>query len=357
MHRWRNRHLAVLLWRLPRGEGRTVITLSSRDLPAADRFSWFCDLVARDMAPHNIVTEHASDFPASARLLSLGDRVGVSSVAFPTMQSIRTPRLIRRSDPELWVLALVVRGAMQREQGGNRVNPRPGDLALYDTSRPYWASVATDDVAQCIVLHLPRQAVPVPEQALRRLVATELPSRTGIGALLSELLAGIVKQGPAVEAGQIPRLASAVGDLTTAFLASLCEADGAATADARKAARLRQIKSFIRARLGEPGLTPTAVAAAHHISLRALQYLFREDGGTVGAFIREQRLERCRADLTDPLLADRSVAALASRAGFSDAAAFSRVFKAHYGMPPGEYRRTHGVPQRRNRAGQPDGEL
>ncbi|MEV6025947.1 helix-turn-helix domain-containing protein [Streptomyces sp. NPDC052036] len=335
-----------------------MITLSSRDLPAADRISWFCDLVARDMAPHDIVTQHDSDFPASARLLSLGDRVGVSSVAFPTMQSIRTPRLIRRSDPELWVLALVVRGAMQREQGGNHVNPRPGDLVLYDTSQPYWASVATDDVAQCIVLHLPRQAVSVPEQALRRLVATELPSRTGIGALLSDLLAGIVKQGAKVEAaGQIPRLASAVVDLTTAFLASLCEADGAETAAARKTAQLHQIKSFIRARLGEPGLTPTAVAAAHHISLRALQYLFREDGGTVGAFIREQRLERCRADLIDPLLADRSVAALALRAGFSDAAAFSRVFKAHFGMPPGEYRRSHGVPQRRNRAGQPDREL
>ncbi|MGV9563357.1 AraC-like ligand-binding domain-containing protein [Streptomyces sp. NPDC003480] len=322
-----------------------VVTLSSRDLPAPERFGWFCDLVARDMAPHDIVTEHVPDFRASARLLSLGDRIGVSSVTFPTMQSIRTRRLIRRSDPELWVLALVVRGAMQREQGGNRVDPRPGDLVLYDTSQPYWASVATDDVAQSIVLHLPRQAVPVPEQRLRRLVATELPSRTGTGALLSDLLTGLVKQGPKVEAGHIPRLASAVFDLTTAFLAGLCEADGAQTGAARRAAQLHQIKCFIRARLGEQELTPTAVAAAHHISLRALQYLFREDGVTVAGFIREQRLERCRADLTDPLLAGRSVAAIAFRAGFSDAAAFSRAFKARYGMPPGAYRRSQGEPQ------------
>lgn len=82
-----------------------------------------------------------------------------------------------------------------------------------------------------------------------------------------------------------------------------------------------------------------------------MQYLFREDGRTVGTFIREQRLERCRAGLADPRLAGRSVAAIAVRAGFSDAAAFSRAFKARYGMPPGEYRRLHGEPPSQSRAG------
>ncbi|MFD1658775.1 helix-turn-helix domain-containing protein [Streptomyces caeni] len=319
--------------------------LNSRDLPAAERLDWFCELVARDMAPHDIVTEHVSDFDASATLLPLGDRIGVSSVAFPAMRSIRTRRLIRRSDPELWVLALVVKGVMQREQGGNHVNPGPGDLVLYDTSQPYWASIGTDDVAQSIVLHLPRRSVPVPEQALRRLVATVLPSTTGIGALLSQLLRGLVEQGPALEAGRTPRLSSAVVDLTTAFLASLSDDEGPQTASARRAAQLHRIKSFIRSRLGEPELTPTAVAAAHHISPRALHYLFREDGRTVGQYIREQRLERCRAELTDPRAAGRSVAAIANRAGFCDPAAFSRAFKARYGMPPAEYRRSQGRSQ------------
>jgi AraC-like DNA-binding protein len=320
------------------------MTLRSQDLPAAERLGWFRELVARDMAPHDIVTEHVSDFSASATLLSLGDRIGLSSVAFPAMQSIRTRRLIRRSDPELWVLALVVRGNMQREQGRNHVSPRPGDLVLYDTSQPYWASIATDDVAQSIVLHLPRRTVPVLEQALRRLVATALPSRTGIGALLSQFLSGLVEQGPHLEAGQSVRLASVVVDLTTAFLASLSDADGPRTKAARRVAQRHQIKSFIRSRLGEPGLTPMAVAAAHHMSLRALQYLFREDGGTVGEFIREQRLERCRAALSDPCLVGLSVAAIAAGAGFPDATVFSRAFKARYGMPPGEYRRSHGEP-------------
>nr|WSY57631.1 helix-turn-helix domain-containing protein [Streptomyces sp. NBC_00886] len=321
-----------------------MITFRSQDLPAGERLGGFCELVARDMAPHDIVAERVSDFPASATLLPLGDRIGVSGVAFPAMQSIRTRRLIRRSDPELWILALVVSGAMQREQGRNRVTPFPGDLVLYDTSQPYWASIATDDVAQSIVLHLPRALVPVPEQALRRLVATALPSRTGTGALLAQLLRGLVEQAPRLGAGETTRLTSAVVDLTTAFLAGVSEVQGPRTGEARKAALLHQIKFFVRSRLGEPGLTPTAIAAAHHISPRTLHYLFRDDGRTVGEFIREERLERCRADLADPRLASRSIAAIAAGAGFSGAATFSRAFKARYGIPPGELRRGHAQP-------------
>ncbi|MEO3823297.1 helix-turn-helix domain-containing protein [Actinomadura sp. B10D3] len=35
---------------------------------------------------------------------------------------------------------------------------------------------------------------------------------------------------------------------------------------------------------------------------------------------------------------DRPVSAIAARWGFADAAAFSRVFRAAYGLPPGEFR-------------------
>ncbi|WP_158917435.1 helix-turn-helix domain-containing protein [Streptomyces broussonetiae] len=300
--------------------------------------------MARDIAPYDIVTEHVQDFPASATILPLDDRIGISSLTFPAMQSIRSRRLIQRSDPELWVLALDLRGAIQREQGRSHVDLRPGDMVLYDTSQPFWASVATDDVAQAVMLQLPRHMVPVPEQALRRLVATAMPARTGVGALLSGMLGGLIEQGPHLAAGQAARLTSVVVDLTTAFLAGLCEADGPQTSAARKTALLHQIKSFIRSRLGEPELTPAAVAAAHHVSLRSLHYLFREDGRTVGEFIREQRLQRCRANLLDSRMADRTIAQIALRAGFSDAATFSRAFKARYGTSPGEFRRNRGEP-------------
>jgi transcriptional regulator GlxA family with amidase domain len=58
----------------------------------------------------------------------------------------------------------------------------------------------------------------------------------------------------------------------------------------------------------------------------------------VSGLIRHERLEAVRRDLEDPLLANRSVAAIAARWCFFDAAHFSRVFRQHYGYPPSAVR-------------------
>ena len=50
------------------------------------------------------------------------------------------------------------------------------------------------------------------------------------------------------------------------------------------------------------------------------------------------RLQRCRRDLLDPRLADRSVAAIAFGWGFGDLSGFNRAFKAAYGVTPRELR-------------------
>jgi AraC-like DNA-binding protein len=60
---------------------------------------------------------------------------------------------------------------------------------------------------------------------------------------------------------------------------------------------------------------------------------------TVAAWIRHQRLECCRADLTDPRLRGMPVQAIGARWGFRSPADFSRAFRAAHGIPPGDYRR------------------
>ena len=54
--------------------------------------------------------------------------------------------------------------------------------------------------------------------------------------------------------------------------------------------------AFVEQHLGDADLTPAAVAAAHHVSLRQLHRLFETQETTVAAWIRHRRLERCRRD-------------------------------------------------------------
>ncbi|MFF5564692.1 helix-turn-helix domain-containing protein [Streptomyces sp. NPDC012623] len=58
----------------------------------------------------------------------------------------------------------------------------------------------------------------------------------------------------------------------------------------------------------------------------------------VSATIRHQRLERARHDLADPALRTVPVHGIAARWGFGHPAAFSRAFRAAYGVPPADYR-------------------
>ena len=102
-----------------------------------------------------------------------------------------------------------------------------------------------------------------------------------------------------------------------------------------------RIHAFIQEHLGDPELSPAAIAAANHISLRLLHKLFQEQGQTVAGWIRARRLERCRRDLLDPAQAACPVAAVAARWGFRSAIHFSRLFRATYGLPPHEYRLCH----------------
>jgi AraC family transcriptional regulator len=64
-------------------------------------------------------------------------------------------------------------------------------------------------------------------------------------------------------------------------------------------------------------------------------------GMTVGDYIRARRLESALRELSDPLLAHRSIAAIAARWCFPGQAHFTRAFHARYGMNPSAARKAH----------------
>ena len=127
-------------------------------------------------------------------------------------------------------------------------------------------------------------------------------------------------------------------DLAVAALAAQLGAEDRLAPETRRQALVSRVEAFIEQNLGDPGLTPAAIAAHHHISVGYLHRLFQPRQLTVAAWIRHLRLERCRADLANPRLRLRPVHAVGARWGFRSPADFSRAFRAAYGMPPGDYR-------------------
>lgn len=312
-------------------------------LPAGEGFALWRDTVGQMLVPMEIRSERADDFASEIRACDLG-ATQVAWLRYAPLEAYRTAALIRRSDPEFYFLAFSIRGHGDVTQNRRTAALGPGDLTLYSSSRPYHTLTPGEGFppyGKGILAIIPHAALPLPGNKLDQLLATRLSVGTGLVPLVSsyllELTRGTSRYGPA----DMIRLATVTLDLITAMLAERLDAGRSLPPDTRQGALLARICAFIQKHLADPALTPDVIAAAHHISRRYLYKLFASSGSTVAGWIRASRLERIRRDLADPLLHHQPVHTIAARWGMTDAAHFSRLFKAAHGVTPLSYRLQH----------------
>jgi AraC-like DNA-binding protein len=253
----------------------------------------------------------------------------------------RTPELISRADPDLLKLFLVCAGGSSVvEQGGRQARLSTGEFAFYDTRRPYEVTCGVDQQPTRVMTFMfPPSLLPLSPSGRRRLTAVRIPGGAGLGDLTSQFLLQLARNVEHYNPTEAARLSTVALEVLATRLARELDVGDWGTPEARRHALLVTVQGFIQQHLGDPRLTPAGVAAHHHMSLRSLHQLFHDEGLTVAGWIRARRLERCRHDLADPVLAARPVAAIAARWGFASAADFSRAFRAAHGLPPAEYRR------------------
>lgn len=310
----------------------------TENLPVAERFGSWRDMTASALVANFIRSEHEADFRARARLLELG-AVQVSGLAYPSLETRRTMKLIRSFDPESYQLMLNLRGSHRMIQGDRDTTCGPGEVMFFDSSRPWqgWAFADRDSV-RGVMVQIPRALLPFPANKVDQLIATRLPGHEGMAALLSGFVTQLVADTTTYTQADGVRLATCTLDLFVAFLAHHLDAAASMPPETHHRALRMRIHAFIQQHLGDPDLSPATIAAAHQISVRSLQRLFQDQGLTVAGWIRARRLERCHRDLADPLLRPRPIRAIAARWGFTNSAHFSRAFRAAYGSSPKDYR-------------------
>jgi AraC-like DNA-binding protein len=247
----------------------------------------------------------------------------------------RTPELISRGGTGYYKLSLQVSGHGLLVQDGRETVLHPGELAIYDTERPY--TLSFDDDFSTFVLMFPRRLIGLPTDDVAQMTATTLGSDQGIGHVVAPFISRIGHMLPELDGPIGHRLAMNVVDLLATVMAD--ELYSRPTESAHNPRLLRQAHQFIESQLGNEELTPAAVAAAQYISVRTLHQVFAGSGTTVARWIRDRRLEKCRRDLEDPLLADVPIGAVGARWGLTDPAHFSRLFRTAYGLSPAQYRR------------------
>ncbi|MGC1214901.1 MAG: helix-turn-helix domain-containing protein [Micromonospora sp.] len=319
-------------------------TLDTEQVPPADRFGVWLDMISGSPAPLRVRTDHAHDFVARADFIDLGP-MQLVNYRYPTVECVRTRKLVQRSDPDYYVLALTTSGNAASSQEGQRSIVAAHEFTFYDCSRPHEVNHYGDDQgrepASSIVAFIPYDALPLPPERLATLFAGRMSGSEGIGALLAQYLIQVASHPEQYHAADADRLATVGLDLASTMLGRHLVSEDAVPTEVRRRALLAQIRAHIRQHLGDATLSPQHIADAHHLSVRSLHRLFEDEETTVAAYVRDQRLERCRRDLADPTLRDRPIQAIAARWGFPDKAHFSRAFRAAHAVSPQAYRARH----------------
>jgi AraC-like DNA-binding protein len=243
----------------------------------------------------------------------------------------RTTGAVRQAPTDRLKICLQVRGRATVHQDGAEAVVEPGQMVLYDTSRPY--DLRLEGAWVCAVLAFPEVAVGLPRGAVRDALMRTVSLVSGPGAVLAGFVSSAVAQRESIAGGAAERLGEAGLHLVAGALVAGAPSEGRPTVANADALRLR-VLAHVRGHLGDPELGHASVAAAHHISPRTLTRLFEDQPYTVTDYIRARRLQAVKADLANPMLARVSIAAIAARWGFGDQAHFTRAFRAEFGTTP-----------------------
>lgn len=311
----------------------TLTTPDAVHTAVARSFAAWHELVSESFVPLQVRSSDPANFHGRLRSRIL-DELSIIEVTASVHSVHRTPALIARSDRQYFKLNLQLAGTGILVQDNREAVLLPGDLAIYDTNRPYTLAFESD--SRTLVLMFPHDALDLPTGSVGKLTATRMASDTGLGKMISPFMTQLAENLEVLSGPSGHRLAHNAVDLLSTMFADKLDQDPIERPHEELLGRIRR---FIEANLADPELSPATIAAAHFISTRHLHNVFQEAGTTVAHWIRTRRLENCRRELRDPLLAHRPVSSVAARWGFIDAAHFSRIFRAAFGEPPSAYRR------------------
>ncbi|MEM9971190.1 MAG: helix-turn-helix domain-containing protein [Pseudomonadota bacterium] len=299
----------------------------------SERFAFWKESVCESYVQLGCEAENTQQFRGSIDI----DRHSVLAVSNVTGLSHSVTRRksdIRKSSDEFFLLSVQTRKSSRLTQMGKEAILRPGDMALYMSSEAYKLEL-TDDFSQT-VLQLPaaRLSERLPNAPMS--LAQRIDGQTEMGRVVRESILSIAPQLQTANSTVAALLQETLIDLVATGVAT----NAACTPELSSPEQhiLLRAKSYIRQHLCDPELDRNVLADHLGLSVRRLSDIFNKNGTSIALYIRTCRLERVKAQLSDPRFVGQSVTEIAFAAGFSNPQSFSTLFREVYGVSPSRLR-------------------
>lgn len=277
----------------------------------------------------------ADAFKAQLSLARIGSIDMVRAQAGSSFHCMQEPAVCNATEPRL-ILKMQLKGSTSYRHMDRDLRCCAGDIALFSDANIIEGE--QHGAADALVVKLPisriRMAAPAILSGLGQVITTGTPS----GRLLAMTLREVWSM---VEKGQSyapDSLSAAVLNLIDASISD--NANKECANDIVKAdERFRRIRDLIDSRCAKPNLMIAELARDLAMSRSTMYETVQAAGTTIERLVREARVEKAMAILSDPSQAHVTITALAYDLGFKHPSHLTRAFAGHTGESPLAFRR------------------
>jgi len=313
--------------------GAGTIRLSTAEVPSRERCAWLHEAIGREYANVEITPPSDGSLFNEMTILPWGSLrlSGIRSSAITIERLSREPYWISQ---DAYFVVIPLAGDYRLEQSGREVFLRPGDMAIYDATRPH--RIHCPGNFSKLIVAVPRAMLRDRLAGVEQCTARRIAGDAGIGAVATGFIRSAASQAGTMDAGVFAGLSEHSLDLLTVALASVRPQNF--NLSRSRSASLDRVKAFVERHLADAAMDTDMVAAEVGLSPRYINDLFSAEGTSLMRHIWKRRLENCRREMLDPLRAGHRISEIAWRWGFNDLSHFSRAFRQRYECSPRELR-------------------
>lgn len=305
-----------------------------------DPLDYWREVILRNFADVEVDNVVRDDFRGKVQACHT-DMGRLSLVEAAPQRVQRRYREPRSAYEDVFFVVLMTQGEQGIEQDGRSVLLTPGDIAIYDATRPHRLGFRGDWAE--VVLSVPRPLLQAQVPRTELCTARKLSQTSPLACILNDAMRSWMRQFLSMDAQAMPALMQHASVL----LGLAFSAEGIMPPESKsRSAALDRVKAFVEHHLSHPALGSDFVAQGTGLSTRYINRLFEAEGTSLMRHVLETRLARCRQELADPRFATLGITEVAMRWGFNNLSHFSRSFHARFDVSPSTWRRCADMPRR-----------
>ena len=303
------------------------IKYDTENLPLHSRREWMSNMISREFAkaevrvPSNVqLCDQTTIYPWEQLRLSTAYSRGIQIDRFK-MDPYKVSQ-------DSYLAILLLSGRYLLEQNGREVFLQPGEMTIYDATKPHRIHCPED--FSKVIITIPRKLMRERLPGVELCIARKIANKAGVGLIASRFITSIVNQLNSMDMATFNSLSECALDALTLALTSVRPQNHELSRS--RSLSLHQVKGFIAQHLADPNLNPNMVAKAIGLSPRYINMLFDDESTSLMRYVLTHRLKHCYDDLSNAKY--QRVSDVAFRWGFNDVSHFSRAFKLAFDATP-----------------------